>query len=46
MCVFVNDVVNREVVEGLAALGVGLVALRCAGFNNVDLTAAKELASS
>jgi D-lactate dehydrogenase len=41
--VFVNDVVNREVVEGLAASGVGLVALRCAGFNNVDLTAVKEL---
>ncbi|MBV9875660.1 MAG: 2-hydroxyacid dehydrogenase [Verrucomicrobia bacterium] len=43
VCVFVNDVVNREVVEGLAASGVGLVALRCAGFNNVDLTAVKEL---
>jgi D-lactate dehydrogenase len=43
VCVFVNDVVNREVVEGLAGSGVGLVALRCAGFNNVDLTAAKEL---
>ena len=43
VCVFVNDVLNREVVEGLASSGVGLVALRCAGFNNVDLTAAKEL---
>jgi len=43
VCVFVNDVLNREVVEGLAGSGVGLVALRCAGFNNVDLTAAKEL---
>jgi D-lactate dehydrogenase len=43
VCVFVNDVLNREVVEGLAGSGVGLVALRCAGFNNVDLTVAKEL---
>ena len=43
VCVFVNDVVNREVVEDLAASGVGLVALRCARFNNVDLAAAKEL---
>ena len=43
VCVFVNDVLNREVVEGLAGSGIGLVALRCAGFNNVDLTVAKEL---
>jgi D-lactate dehydrogenase len=42
ICVFVNDVVNREVIERLAGSGVGLVALRCAGFNNVDLKAAKE----
>jgi D-lactate dehydrogenase len=46
VCVFVNDVVSREVVEGLAGSSVGLVALRCAGFNNVDLTAAKELGLS
>jgi D-lactate dehydrogenase len=43
VCVFVNDVVNREVLKHLASSGVGLVALRCAGFNNVDLEAAKEL---
>jgi len=43
VCVFVNDVASREVIERLAAAGVGLVALRCAGFNNVDLKAAKEL---
>src|SRR5262245_33159097 len=42
-CVFVNDVVNREVLERLANSGIRLVALRCAGFNNVDLDAAKEL---
>jgi len=43
VCVFVNDILSREVIERLAAAGVGLVALRCAGFNNVDLKAAKEL---
>jgi len=42
VCVFVNDKVNRAVIECLASKGVKIVALRCAGFNNVDLTAAKE----
>ena len=40
-CVFVNDVVNAEVISVLAECGVKLIALRCAGFNNVDLAAAK-----
>ena len=43
VCVFVNDVLNREVLERLAGSGLRLVALRFAGFNNVDLEAAKEL---
>jgi D-lactate dehydrogenase len=43
VCVFVNDFVNRDVLEQLRGLGVRLVALRCAGFNNVDLNAAKDL---
>jgi D-lactate dehydrogenase len=43
VCVFVNDRVDRTVLERLAAGGVRLVALRCAGFNNVDLAAAGEL---
>src|SRR6516164_7642149 len=43
VCVFVNDVVNREILERLAGAEIRLVALRCAGFNNVDLDAAKEL---
>ena len=43
VCVFVNDQVDRPCLEALAAQGVKLVALRCTGFNNVDLTAAKEL---
>lgn len=43
ICIFVNDDGSREVLEELAALGVEILALRCAGFNNVDLDAAKEL---
>ena len=41
VCVFVNDKVDGECVQKLRALGVKLIALRCAGFNNVDLAAAK-----
>ena len=40
VCVFVNDRVDRPVIEALAAKGVRHIALRCAGFNNVDLKAA------
>jgi D-lactate dehydrogenase len=43
VCVFVNDHPNRACLEKLASLGVRLLALRCAGFNNVDLGAAREL---
>lgn len=39
VCIFVNDRCDAEVVETLAAQGVELVALRCAGFNNVALDA-------
>ena len=39
VCVFVNDDVSEPVVELLAENGVKLIALRCAGFNNVDLNA-------
>ena len=42
VCVFVNDVVNAEVIDVLKKCGVKLIALRCAGFNNVDLKAASE----
>ncbi len=37
VCVFVNDEVNRAVIDDLWSYGVRLVALRCAGYNNVDL---------
>jgi D-lactate dehydrogenase len=43
VCVFVNDHVDRDVLQRLARAGVGLVALRSAGFNHVDLAAAGEL---
>lgn len=43
VCVFVNDKLTRPVLEILAAKGVKIIALRCAGFNNLDLDAAKEL---
>ena len=40
VCVFVNDSVTAHVIGRLHELGVRLIALRCAGYNNVDLTAA------
>jgi D-lactate dehydrogenase len=42
VCVFVNDKLTAEVIEVLAAKGVKVIALRCAGFNNVQLAAAKK----
>ncbi len=41
VCVFVNDNLNAEVINALAAKQVKIIALRCAGFNNVDLGTAK-----
>jgi D-lactate dehydrogenase len=43
ICAFVNDQADRAVLTRLSQLGVKLVALRSAGFNNVDLKAACEL---
>ena len=37
VCAFVNDTVNEVVIDHLAELGVQILALRCAGFNNVDI---------
>jgi len=42
VCVFVNDMVDDATIKILANNGVGLIALRCAGFNNVDIEAAKK----
>jgi len=41
VCAFVNDNIDRYVIEQLEKYGVGLIALRCAGYNNVDLKAAR-----
>ena len=40
VCVFVNDTLDAPTIEALAQGGAQLIALRCAGFNNVDLKAA------
>ena len=37
VCIFVNDVANAEVLDKLYDLGVRVLALRCAGYNNVDV---------
>ena len=37
VCVFVNDTVNAAVIDKLVEMGVKMIALRCAGFNNVDM---------
>lgn len=41
VCAFVNDVINAEVIDRLCDLGVKLIAMRCAGYNNVDINYAK-----
>jgi D-lactate dehydrogenase len=40
VCAFVNDKLSAEVIKKLKGLGTELIALRCAGYNNVDLKAA------
>ena len=42
VCIFVNDTADAEVIQAMAKNGVKLLALRAAGYNNVDLVAAKE----
>lgn len=41
VCAFVNDTVNAAVIDALTGFGIGVVALRCAGFNQVDLAYAE-----
>lgn len=43
ICAFVNDDLSREVLKKISSFGIKLILLRCAGYNNVDLKAAKEL---
>ena len=40
--VFVNDLINKAMIDALVSFGVGLIALRCSGFNNIDLQAASD----
>ena len=42
VCIFVNDTADAEVIKTMAANGVKLLALRCAGYNNVDLNKTAE----
>ena len=42
LCVFVNDIINQETIRIIRKNGVKLIALRCAGFNNVDLKTAHD----
>src|SRR5215831_5164023 len=46
VCIFVNDRVDRSCLEALASLDVKHIALRCAGYNGVDIAAATELGFS
>ena len=42
VCVFVNDIISQETIKIISKNGIKVIALRCAGFNNVDLKAARE----
>ncbi len=41
ICAFVNDMLNAATIKLLGSQGVRLIAMRCAGYNNVDLPAAQ-----
>jgi len=42
ICAFVNDQIDQQVIKYLSEEGVKIIALRCAGYNNIDLKAAYE----
>lgn len=42
VCVFVNNILDRRIIEQIAGFGIKVIALRSAGFNNIDLEAAEE----
>ena len=46
VCIFVNDIADKETLKILEENGVKLIALRCAGFNNVDLDNKRKFKSS
>ena len=41
VCAFVNDIIDANVIDQICSYGVKLIALRCAGYNNVDIVAAE-----
>lgn len=43
VCAFVNDVLNKEVLEHLSEVGVEMIAMRCSGYNNLDVDVARRL---
>ena len=43
ICSFVNDIVDDKIMQKLSQMGVQLIALRCAGFNQIDLESAKKV---
>jgi len=40
VCAFVNDRIDKDVIEALDGMGIHLLVMRCAGYNNIDLSAA------
>ncbi len=42
VCIFVNDIADHAVLEKLSQQGIRLLVLRCTGYNNIDLPAAKQ----
>jgi len=43
ICIFVNDNASTDIIKRLGELGIKIIALRCAGFNNIDYKTANEL---
>lgn len=43
VCVFVNEVLNQDMLQDLSKKKIKFIVLRCAGFNNVDIKAAEKL---
>jgi D-lactate dehydrogenase len=46
VCLFVNDIINRETIEKLADIGIKVILMRCAGYDNIDLKACKDFGIS
>lgn len=46
ICIFVNDVISADTAKKLATMGVKHIALRCAGYNNVDIASCRKLGIS